>query len=185
MKARALFTFACAGLACFSGAAIAQDTPRWSDLDCSQSKLVIPNGLKCRATQEYSGGTGTASAGAGGRFRLWSASGTLNNAKVYYFVHEAIGTGSNVTATESLEERIRQVGQRTDRNFTATAPMAAGDYVRYESASGQPCVGIRKYGASTSIGFKWILVGTNCVRKGSAISDEDIGAFMRSAQVRS
>jgi hypothetical protein len=144
---------ALAGFKAIAADANAQQTNVWSDIDCGQSKLVVPAGLKCQETQEFSGGTGTASAGAGGMFRRWSAFGTVNNVKLYYFLHEAIGTGSNVTATETLEERVRQVGQKTDKNFTPTSPMAGGDYVRYESAAGQPCVGIRKYGPSTSIGF--------------------------------
>jgi hypothetical protein len=161
-----------------------QDTRVWSDVDCSDSKLIVPNGFKCRATQLYSGGTGTADAGAGGQFRQWSASATVNNIRLYYYVHEAIGGRSTVTTTESLETRIRQLGAKGDKNFTPTAPMAGGDYVRYEGPAGQPCVGIRKYGPSTTAGFKWILVGTRCGQKGMTLSDQDIAAFIASAKVR-
>jgi hypothetical protein len=181
---RIVLLLALAGFAAIAAGASAQDTHVWSDIDCGQSKLVVPAGLKCRATQEYSGGTGTASAGAGGMFRRWSAFGTVNNVRIYYFLHEAIGTGSNVTATETLEERVKQLGQKADKNFSPTSPMAGGDYVRYEGPTGQPCVGIRKYGPSTSIGFKWILVGTRCVQKGQTISDQDISSFIATADYR-
>jgi len=179
-----ILLFALTGFMAIAAAADAQETQVWSDIDCGQSKLVVPAGFKCRATQEYSGGTGTASAGAGGRFRRWSASRTVNDVKLYFFLHEAIGTASNITATETLEERVRQLGQKTDKNFTPTRPMAGADYVRYESAAGQPCVGIRKYGPSTTGGFRWILVGTRCAQKGKTISDQDISSFVAMADYR-
>ena len=53
----------------------AQDTHAWSDIDCSQSKIVAPAGLKCRATQEYSGSSSAkfSAIGAGqGVFRGWA-----------------------------------------------------------------------------------------------------------------
>jgi hypothetical protein len=164
--------------------AFAQQTRVWSDVDCAQSKIVVPAGFKCRATQEYYGGQGTASSNAGGMFRQWSASATLNNAGLFYHLHEGIVTRSTVVTIESLEERIKQLSRKADKNFSPTSPMAGGDYVRYESASGQPCVGIRKYGPSTTIGFKWIMVGTRCVQNGMAISDQDIASFIASADYR-
>ena len=164
--------------------ASAQETRVWADVDCSQMKITVPAGFKCRATQEYYGGQGASTSDAGGVFRRWTAAGTVNNARLYYYLHEAIGTRSNVTSTESLEERTKQIGQKTDKNFTQTKPIAGGDYVRYESASGQPCVGIRKYGPSTTTGFKWIITGTRCDQKGKAISDQDIANFMASADYR-
>jgi hypothetical protein len=175
------------GLAAFGSVSIpafAQETRVWSDIDCAQSKIVAPADFKCRATQEYYGGQGTSSSDASGKFRQWSASATLNNVRLYYFLHEAIGARSNVTATESLEERIKQLGQKADKNFSQTLPMAGGDYVRYEGPAGQPCVGIRKYGPSTTTGFKWIMVGTRCLQKGKSISDQDIVSFIASADYR-
>ena len=165
--------------------AIAQQTRVWSDVDCTQSKIAVPTvGFKCRATQEYYGGQGTSSADAGGIFRQWTASATLNNVRLYYLLHEALATKSNVTTNETLEQRIRQLGQKADKNFSLTLPMAGGDYVRYEGPAGQPCVGIRKYGPSRSTGFKWIMVGTRCLQKGRTLSDQDISGFIASADVR-
>jgi hypothetical protein len=155
-----------------------------SDIDCSLSKIAVPAGFKCRATQEYSGGQGASTSNAGGQFRRWTAAGTVNNVRLYYYLHEAIGTGSNVTSTESLEERIRQLGAKGDKNFTPTSPLAGGDYVRYEGPVGQPCVGIRKFGPSTGGGFRWIIVGTRCGQKGVTITDQDIASFMTSADYR-
>jgi hypothetical protein len=168
-----------------SATAFAQQTHVWSDVDCAQSKIVVPAaGFKCRATQEYSGGQGTAFSGAGGMFRQWTASATLNNVRIYYQLHEATAAKSTVTTTESLEQRIKQLGQKADKNFSPTLPMAGGDYVRYEGSTGQPCVGIRKYGPSTTTGFKWIMLGTRCVQKGKTISDQDVSSFIASADYR-
>jgi hypothetical protein len=168
-----------------SAAAFAQETHVWSEVDCAQSKIVVPTpGFKCRATQEYYGGQGTAASGAGGMFRQWTASATLNNVRIYYLLHEATAAKSTVTTTESLEQRIKQLGQKADKNFSSTLPMAGGDYVRYEGPAGQPCIGIRKYGPSTTTGFKWIMLGTHCVQKGRTISDQDVGSFIASADYR-
>jgi hypothetical protein len=167
-----------------SAPAFAQQTRVWSDVDCAQSRIVVPTGFKCRATQEYYGGQGTASSDAGGIFRQWTASATLNNVRLYYLLHDGIAARSNVTTTESLEERIKQLSQKADKNFLLTSPMAGGDYVRYEGPAGQPCVGIRKYGPSMGTGFKWIMVGTRCVQTGKTISDQDIASFIASADYR-
>ena len=167
-----------------SAPAFAQQTRVWSDVDCAQSKIVVPPGFKCQATQEYYGGQGTASSDAGGMFRQWTASATVNNVRLFYLLHEGVVARSNVTATESLEERIKQLSRKPDKNFSATSPMAGGDYVRYEGPLGQPCVGIRKYGPSMGTGFKWIMVGTRCVQKGMTISDQDIASFIASADHR-
>jgi hypothetical protein len=168
-----------------STSTFSQEAHVWSDVDCGQSNIVVPAEFKCRATQEYSGGQGNSTSDAGGRFRRWTATGMSNNAKAYYLLQEGVGTTrSQITATETLEQRIKQIGSRTDKNFTQTQSMAGGDYVRYESAGGTPCVGIRKYGPSTTGGFKWIIVGTLCGQKGKVISDQDIASFMASANYR-
>jgi hypothetical protein len=167
-----------------SAPVFAQQTHVWSDVDCTQSKIVVPAGFKCRATQEYYGGQGTAFSGAGGMFREWTASATLNNVRLFYLLHEGIAGRSNVVTTEPLEERIKQLSRKADKNFSPTSPMAGGDYVRYEGPLGQPCVGIRKYGPSLGTGFKWIMTGTRCVQKGETISDQDIANFIASANYR-
>ena len=59
----------------------AQEAPKWSDVDCAQSHIVGPTGLKCRATQVYSGGT-KATSNAGGQTQHWSMVGTVNGAKL-------------------------------------------------------------------------------------------------------
>ena len=117
-------------------------------------------------------------------FRQWTASATVNNVRLFYHLHEGVVGRSTVTATESLEERIKQLSRKPDKNFSPTSPMAGGDYVRYEGPLAQPCVGIRKYGPSMGTGFKWIMVGTRCVQKGMTISDQDIASFIASADHR-
>jgi hypothetical protein len=101
-----------------SAPVFAQQTHVWSDVDCTQSKIVVPAGFKCRATQEYYGGQGTAFSGAGGMFREWTASATLNNVRLFYLLHEGIAGRSNVVTTEPLEERIKQLSRKADKNFS-------------------------------------------------------------------
>jgi hypothetical protein len=178
--ALAVGTFAAVWTAAFS-----QETHVWSDVDCNQSRIAVPAGFKCRATQEYSGGQGTSGSGAGGMFRSWTAKGTINNVRLHYYLHEAIASRSTIVTTATLEERIRQLEAKGGKNFGPTTPMAGADYVRYEGSAGQPCVGVRRYGPSRLTGFKWIMMGTRCVEKGKAISDQDVGIFIASVDVRS
>ena len=73
-----------AGLALvWVGTAAAQETPRWSDIDCAQSRPAVPPGLACKATQNFAGGDDS-SGSAGGTFRRWLADGRLNGAGVLY-----------------------------------------------------------------------------------------------------
>src|SRR5260370_5610483 len=59
---------ALAGFKAIAADANAQQTNVWSDIDCGQSKLVVPAGMKCHASPEFSGGTAAAAARAGGIF---------------------------------------------------------------------------------------------------------------------
>jgi hypothetical protein len=71
---------------------MAQETPIWTDMDCAQSKIVAPAGLKCRATQEFTRSDSPISgANGGGIFRRWVAFGVIGGNKLYYQAAEAIG----------------------------------------------------------------------------------------------
>src|ERR1700742_1512420 len=80
-------------------ASLAQETKVWSDLDCAQSKLVVPAGVRCRATQEWAGSRTADIGGARGTHRQWAASGTVSGAKVWYFLTEALSPSSYQRAT--------------------------------------------------------------------------------------
>src|SRR5580765_2125590 len=63
-------------------AAPAQTTYKWSDIDCSQSRIAAWPGLKCRTTNVV---TTESNVGA---FRRWSAFGTTREGYVQLFLWE-------------------------------------------------------------------------------------------------
>jgi hypothetical protein len=168
-----LIVFAVVG---FSAGVCAQTKAVWSDIDCSQSKIVAPPGLKCRATQELAGSTTAKFAGPGGGqgvFREWATFGKKDGVKLYYLGHETIGPNSYKAVFLTLEQEIRDHSPyaKDGRNFTATSPMAGSDYVRFTSGQGEACVAVRKVGPVRSKGYAWVLLANKCVPAGNSVSD--------------
>src|SRR5579871_5394083 len=80
-----------------SPVAVAQVAPKWSEVDCASSHIVGPTGLKCRATQVYSGGNKIGS-DQNGTFQHWNMSGTVNGAKLFFFVKEGVDPQASIIA---------------------------------------------------------------------------------------
>jgi hypothetical protein len=169
--------------------ALAQETVKWADIDCAQSKIQGPTGLRCRATQEYSGGTiseakiNTKGIGAGGTFRHWNKVGSINGVKFFYFLKEATSIGSLILSTRfelTVKEMIYYGQGATD--FSAPSPIAGGDFLRFVDHDGENCMATRKIGAvAGNAGNRWYLIATQCVRKGRTIPDTDAAALLASA----
>ncbi|HTB39365.1 MAG TPA: hypothetical protein VK777_19910 [Reyranella sp.] len=179
------------GMSCLVGqtmGALAQQYPVWANIDCAQTKIAAPAGLKCRATQETSGGIGNISgAGAGGMFRRWSAFGTLHGAKLYYHLSEATSLRAEIRETASLEDGVKKLSRqgKEAKDFSTMTHRAGVDLLTFASAAGEPCVGIRRYGPSAQTGYKWILNATRCTPKGSPASEAEIDKFIAEAGYRS
>jgi hypothetical protein len=179
------------GMSCLVGqtmGALAQQYPVWANIDCAQSKIAAPAGLKCRATQETSGGTGNISgAGAGGMFRWWSAFGTLREIKFYYHLSEATSLKAEIRETASLEDGVKKMSPqgKEAKDFSTMTHRAGVDLLTFASAAGEPCVGIRRYGPSAQTGYKWILNATRCTPKGNPASEAEIDKFISEAGYRS
>ena len=157
----------------------AQTTIVWSDINCSDSRIVVPGGLKCRATQEFAG-TNSRAGGVGGVFRNWSAYGSLPGAKVYFLIYEAVGRGSSQTPTTTLQESAVSLSPegRNARSFSSSSAVAGGDYLTFTSAKGDACLGIRKFGPAEGRGYKWILYATRCVPAGGSVTEADAIRFL-------
>jgi hypothetical protein len=166
----------------FSTGVLAQDTVVWADMDCAQSKIVAPAGLKCRATQEINGSSNGRFNG-GGIFKSWTAYGSVDGVKFYYHVSEGVGARSYKQIFLSLIEEAKSLSPDTKRgkDFSPPSSMNGDDYLRFTSARGEPCVAIRKPGPVQGAGYKWVLVATKCVAPGKSISDQDLGQFMAAA----
>jgi hypothetical protein len=164
--------------------ALAQEAPKWSDVDCAQSRIVGPTGLKCRATQVYSGGT-KATSNAGGQTQHWSMVGTVNGAKLFYFLKESVAPTGNVI-TVSLESAIKDFSPqgKNPRDLTGAVKMGEGEYARFTGPNDDVCVATRKFGPSRKHGNQWYLLATKCVPKGRTISDADIATLMAAADIR-
>jgi len=176
------------GLVGLASSALGQETPKWSDIDCAQSKIEGPTGLRCRATQEYSGGTfsegkvASKALGAGGTSRNWSKFGTVNGMKLFYFLKEATSSGSNIFP-EGLEPSVKEFSPqgRGSTGFSSTMPIAGGDFLRFTDQGGENCIAVRKLGPSTRSGNKWYLLATECARKEKTLSDADVASLLASA----
>jgi hypothetical protein len=186
VASRFLCVLAISGLALgWSGTAAPQDAPRWSDVDCAQSKLSVPPGLQCKATQNYAGGD-RSTGSAGGTFRRWLASGQMNGASVFYFLAEATSLGASIMEGASLQKDIRN--EMKDGNmiheFSAMGNRGGADYMTFMTGAGNSCLGIRRYGPSQGDGYQWILYGVSCDPRGRTISDAQIDGFIAGASYR-
>ena len=175
-----------AGLALgWAGMAVAQDAPRWSDIECAQSRLSTPPGLQCKATQNYAGGD-SSTGSAGGTFRRWLASGRMSGAGVFYYLAEATSLGASVMEGSSLQKDIRN--EMKDGNmiheFSPMGHRGGADYMTFMTGTGNSCVGIRRYGPSQGDGYRWILYGVSCDPRGRTITDAQIDGFIAGAGYR-
>jgi hypothetical protein len=167
-----------------SPVASAQQAPKWSDVDCAQSHLVGPTGLKCRATNVYSGGNVMGSSAAG-TFQHWNMHGTVGNAKLFYFLKEGSDTQASIIPI-SMQDTVvgfSLVGKNA-KDFSATTPIAGGDYARFTGAADDVCVAVRKNGPPRQRGYRYYILATKCVPKGQTISDADIASLMAAASFR-
>lgn len=173
------------GIVAASCEVAAQDTLQWSQIDCSQSNLVVPPGLTCRATQNYAGAQ-HGGAGAEGTFRRWSAHGERNGARLFYYLAKATSPRAYMMPGTSLE-RVVQDEMRDGRmihSFSQLSQRNGADYMTFTSAGGDNCVGIRRYGPSQGEGYLWILRGVRCEARGRPLTDREIDSFIASASYR-
>ena len=167
----------------------AQEARKWAEIDCAQSKIVAPAGLKCRTTQLYSGSDSkTMGAGAGGQFQRSTAFGTLpDGSQVFYYVSEAGEPQSWTRPNASLEDVVRGFNRsfQSAKDFTQLAQLNGGDYQRFTNPKGEACVAIRKVGGAQSAGYQWYLVAGRCAVNGASISEAEVADFLKRADVRS
>jgi len=165
---------------------MAQETIRWSVVNCATSRIAGPQGLTCSATQNYSGAHGGWDADGGGTFRRWMSSGDHNGIKLYYYLAEATSFGASVREGSSLQDEIRTEMPEGHLigGFSPLGYRHGTDYMLFTSPTGRRCVGIRRYGPNQGRGNRWILYGFRCDSMGRAISDEEIDQFIGSAHYR-
>jgi hypothetical protein len=155
----------------------------WADIDCAESRIAPTDGLRCRATavltsDMYSTGQGN--------YRFWSAFGPLDGVKYSYYVAEALNPKSAIIAKQGLPDavRVRSPQGKGSTNMSDVTQRQDADFVSFESADKESCVGIRKSGPPRADGMKWILYATRCAPAGKSQTDAEIAAFVHRAKVR-
>jgi hypothetical protein len=171
-------------VACLPISLSAQETIVWSDIDCAQSKLVIPAGLKCRQTNVV-GTRGAPTSTGGGQVKYWNASGIVQKVKLYYNVTEIISSASYVQVGR-LTDNLRLISSQAKAATTMSGPEKRGDadFLTFTNALGDDCVGIRKVGTVRSAGYRWVLYATRCTPAAQKASAADIDAFIAAAGFR-
>jgi len=165
---------------CFVDIAAAQETPVWADVDCAQSLLVAPSGLKCRSTQIYSGSASQISgAGGKGQRRQWASFGVVNGSKIYVHCLDEVAAGSSAEAGP-LDQSIRNISPYAKRanNFSEQKALNDANYETFTSEAGENCVAARKLGPVRKRGFKWIVHASKCAPVGKQLSEGEIGQFI-------
>jgi hypothetical protein len=167
--------------------ALAQDTPRWWDIACVHSKISVPAGLRCRTTQNFAGGQSGWNADAEGTFRQWQAFGAVGGVQYLYNLTEATSLGASIGPSATLQDGIRfelARGQEA-KDFSALTNRGGVDFMTFTAASGDSCVGIRRYGPSMGAEYGWILNAVRCEPRGRPTSDAEIDRFIAGATARS
>lgn len=151
----------------------------FSDIDCSQSRIAPLPGGRCRVTDTYS-----AAQTGGGLFRIWQVLG--KNRYLNVIMDESLVANSYITSLGLLEAYLRHMDSRARAVATLVGPSRHGDsdYYTYTATSGEECVGFRRYGPSSGLGYVWVLGGVACEERGRTLSQDQIRSFIDSVQVR-
>jgi hypothetical protein len=162
-------SFACAG------AASAQTTYSWSDIDCKQSRITSWPGLKCKATNVVT------TEGNVGAFRRWSAFGTTSEGYIHIFLWEAQNSFSYITLDETTAEFLKWMyenGQFAGQ-FSPLARYHEADYSTFRDAKqAQSCAGFRRTGKQRRGGYEWVVGGILCAPAGRNLTDDQFAQFI-------
>ena len=182
MTGRTMLGALLGGLALMGGSAGAQDAPRFSDIDCARSRIAAAAGLTCQVTQNMSGGADDAE----GTSRTWVAYGNRNGAQTFYVINESTSPGQGWQENFSLHKDMRLYMQSSGapRDFSPLGNRDGADYITFASPAGNACVGVRRYGPSTSGGYRWILHGFRCEPSGKALTESEIDGFIAGSTYR-
>lgn len=186
MARKVLRGLALSALGSISAGAFAQQTPVLSDIDCARSKMAVPAGLRCQATQNFSGFPGGWQGDAGGTYRTWTASGAPAGVQLLYLMTEVTSMDVGLNPSVTLQDLIRSemADGKEARDFSALANRGGADFMTFTAATGDSCVGVRRYGPTAGVGYQWILSAVRCEPRGRATTEADIDRFIAGATVR-
>src|SRR5437868_10707811 len=122
---RLAFFWSCLALSlAWAGAAPAQTTYNWSDIDCRQSRIAPWPGVKCKTTNVVT------TEGNVGSFRRWSAYGTTSEGYIHIFLWEAQNAFSYITTDETTADFLKwmHVNGQSAGQFSPVARYHEVDY---------------------------------------------------------
>jgi hypothetical protein len=154
----------------------------WADVDCASSRIWPTSGLRCRTTSDAARDVRSPQA----LFRFWNAAGTVEDVKYYYYVAEAMHPRLGVVSTQELADalRSRSPQARGSLSMSDVRQHKDADFVSFQSAARESCIGIRKIGPNNAQGTRWVLYATRCVPPGQQISEAELDGFVRQARLR-
>jgi hypothetical protein len=174
---RLAFFLSCLTLSfAWAGAAPAQTTYNWSDIDCRQSRIASWPGLKCRATNIVT------TEGNVGAFRRWSAYGTTSEGYyIHIFLWEAQNSFSYITIDETTADFLKWMyfnGQSADQ-FSPVARYRDADYSTFrDEKQAQGCAGLRRTGNQRRGGYDWIIGAVLCAPAGRNLTNDQFTQFV-------
>jgi hypothetical protein len=165
-----------------AGAAFGQGkTYNWSDIDCRQSRIVAPPGLKCRTTNVV------ITEGNIGAFRRWAAFGTTPEGYTHLFLWEAQNDFSYITTDETTAEFLKWMYEngKFANQFSPVARFHNADYSTFkDEKQSQNCAGFRRTGPPQRGGYRWIMGGILCAPAGQALTNDQFAHFVDRARLQ-
>jgi hypothetical protein len=154
----------------------------WAEVDCAHSRIWPTSGLRCRTTSDVTRDARSPQT----LFRFWNAAGTVEDVKYYYYVAEATHPRVGVVSTQELADalRSRSPQARGSLSMSDIRQHKDADFVSFQSAARESCIGIRKIGPNNAQGMRWVLYATRCVPPGQLTSEAEIDSFVRQARLR-
>jgi len=173
---RLAFFWSCLALSlAWAGAAPAQTTYNWSDIDCRQSRIAPWPGLRCKTTNVVT------TEGNIGAFRRWSAYGTTSEGYIHILLLEAQNSFSYITTEETTADFLKwmHVNGHSVSRLSPLARYHQADYSQFrDDKEAQSCAGFRRAGNPRRGGYDWLLAGILCVAPGRNLSNEQIAQFI-------
>jgi hypothetical protein len=159
-------------------------TLTWTDIDCSQSDILLSRYTKCQLQ--------AATAGNEGRGEFQSQNATYRSADefVYVFLQKpqiAFASASIKVTPESREtylSRPSTEAARTGTNFSSTIRLSGGHVKTFSLPPDWKCFSFVKDAPYLGDGVAYFLVGYSCGKAPSSQTDSAMTAFLQKLSVK-
>ena len=151
----------------------------WSDVPCGDSRLLVADGFRCRATAPYSPDNGR-----GATYRIHTASATNSEGTTYLYLMEGTDARSVIRLSSAVPEQLSQAIPlaQTGRDWSQVRLHAGSGYALFTAENGDNCVGFRKAGPARGGGHAWAILGIRCAAAGQTLSDTEIVSAIEAAR---